>query len=129
MDKALLQRLSGVRGLTLDQLRAKDPALAAQVAGLATNNNNARLRTATRDLSPELRATLRGIDFPRATGAPIAWLRAQLTAARVPPPQIAEVVRRAKSAQIGATPAALEADPVLAQHFAAARVLDLGTVA
>jgi hypothetical protein len=93
--------LLDAQNLTLDALRAKDPALADQVHTLIRQAELARLEPSLVDLPDDVRAKVASVDLTRTTGDVVAHLRVKLVELGVDPEYVERVVQKAHSAKLG----------------------------
>ena len=80
MDRAAPHDLTSVKGLTTDELRAKNPELAAQLAIEVRRVDGARLVTAIAGMPADVRAKVQQVDLTQAPGDVIDYLRSRLAA-------------------------------------------------
>src|SRR5262245_12308852 len=132
MNKKMLGALLDAKDLTLDELRAKDPALADKVVSLVRQAEGAHLKDSLGDLPEHVRAKVAEIDVTRATGDAVEHLRVNLVEFGVEPEHVQKVVHRAHKARLGhglKPKQVIGTEPAVAAQLATARVHEVSAVA
>ncbi len=132
MNKNLFGELLGATNLTIDELRAKSPALADEVVALVRQAEVARLQDALSGTAERVRTRVAEVDLARATGDVVEHLRRKLLELGVEREQAQKVVEQAESAGLGQglpPTQAIGVEPVVAALIATARVHEVGAVA
>jgi hypothetical protein len=128
----MLRALLDARHLTLEALRATDPALADHVVALMRRAEGTRLREALTDLPEHVRVTVETIDFTTTTGDMVEHLRARLVELGVGDEDVEKAVkcaRRVKPAPAPQPTQVIGSQPAVAQQLATAQVHEVLAVA
>jgi hypothetical protein len=132
VQKDLRRGLLGVKGLTVEQLREKDPALADAVVDLVRGAETVRLNEALGGMPEHLRVKIGEIDFTRATGDVVEHLWMKLLELEIDGELAKQVVHHAEKVKLGRgldPQQPIGTERAVAQQIATANVHEVSAVA
>ena len=132
MDSLLHRARIDAKHLTLDAIRARDPALADEIHALVRQAERAQLGSSLKDLPDDVRAKIASIDLTRTTGNAVEHLRLRLVELDVNNEHIQKIVKHAKASNLGQPipqNQPIATLPAVALQIAAAHVQEVTTLA